>query len=256
MTAIAIIFDHVNIQFVVAADGRCKLGGTAAVIASESVQKIFPMRQGKLNAAYSMSGLARIDSFETSEKLRAQVENLSKRSFSSGYEFASKVSFNIKRVFEKALKDGSLQNIPTEDNAPEDEKGRFLKIFLLGFYGRNPFLTCHALYFHGKNCPLERRHHDTELSAFQSPFIYTGSDLIAAMLFGGAPLDPRLESYKREINGADALKTTTTYIQACSDEIAVTIDPYCHLIGGHIHAAEMTPDGFRWLIPPKAGLHS
>ncbi len=248
MTAIAIIYDHVKNLFVASADGRCELGD--GTIASDSVQKIFSTQQRRLNAAYSMSGLATIGSVETIKKLHEQIETLSKRNFSSGYEFANKVSFNVKRIFEKALEDERLPNIPSEENAPENEKGRFLKIFLLGFYGKNPFLTCHALYFHGKEHPIERRQHDTELSASQSRFVYTGSDPIAAMLFGNAPLDPRLETYKREIVGADALKTTTTYIRACSDEIAVTIDPYCHLIGGHIHAAEVTKNGFNWLNRP------
>jgi hypothetical protein len=49
---------------------------------------------------------------------------------------------------------------------------------------------------------------------------------------------------------ADALGATTTYIRACSDPVALGIDPYCRLIGGHIHAAQISKNEFRWLIPP------
>jgi hypothetical protein len=163
MTAIAVIFDHSNYQFTIAADGRCA-PSSGTTVKTDSQQKISPFRRGSLNMAFCMSGLAQIDSFETMKELSAQVETLSLKYFNSGYEFASKVSSGIKRVFEKALKDGRLETIPTSEELQSQESGRFLKIMMLGFYGRNPFLAISVFYFHGKGFPIEIRTLDAELS--------------------------------------------------------------------------------------------
>jgi hypothetical protein len=56
---------------------------------------------------------------------------------------------------------------------------------------------------------------------------------------GGATLD-------------DGLARAKGFIEACCDPIAAEIDPGIQdRIGGHIHAAAVTPSGFRWLIEPK-----
>jgi len=39
-------------------------------------------------------------------------------------------------------------------------------------------------------------------------------------------------------------------IEAQSGETAAEIDPFCNSIGGHIHIAAVTPDGFKWMVPP------
>jgi len=41
------------------------------------------------------------------------------------------------------------------------------------------------------------------------------------------------------------------YIRECSERRG--IEPDCAGIGGHIHIAQITPDGFSWLIEPKTG---
>jgi hypothetical protein len=251
MTAIAVIFDHIKDQFTIAADGRCaSLPGPLLNIKTDSQQKIFPFQRGPLNLAFCISGLAQIDSFESMKELSAQVETLSLKHFNSGYEFASKVSSGIKRVFEKALKDGRLETIPTSEELQSQESGRFLKIMMLGYYGRNPFLVIRAFYFHGKGFPVEIRTLDAELSQPQSLVRCFGSQPISDMLFGNAPIDPRMEHYKRTMSGADTLAATTTYIRACSDQAAIAIDPYCRMIGGYIHAAQISKNEFRWLIQP------
>ena len=57
------------------------------------------------------------------------------------------------------------------------------------------------------------------------------------------PSGPKLE---------DGLAFTKGYIEACCDPLAETIDPGIRdRIGGHIHAAAVTPSGFQWLIEPK-----
>jgi hypothetical protein len=50
----------------------------------------------------------------------------------------------------------------------------------------------------------------------------------------------------------DGLACAKGYVDACCDPLAETIDPgISDRIGGHIHAAALTPSGFQWLIEPK-----
>jgi hypothetical protein len=71
------------------------------------------------------------------------------------------------------------------------------------------------------------------------------------MIYGGEPIDPRIAKYKPSPDER-ALGMVTAFIEACADLAAVEIDPYCRTIGGHLHAAEITQSGFKWLIKPVA----
>jgi hypothetical protein len=52
-------------------------------------------------------------------------------------------------------------------------------------------------------------------------------------------------------NLREAERYVKGYIEACSSAKALEMDPeICKKIGGHIHIAEITPDGFRWRVPP------
>jgi hypothetical protein len=68
------------------------------------------------------------------------------------------------------------------------------------------------------------------------------------MMQGNLAPDPRLAKYRR--NQANALEYTISLLKALSDPVATEIDPLCSNVGGHIHAAEVTPDGIKWLIEP------
>jgi len=88
------------------------------------------------------------------------------------------------------------------------------------------------------------------------PFLgaaFIGSDEIRKRYFGEHE-DERFLKYFRPSGPTldDGLAHAKGYIEACSDPLASEIDPLCKGIGGHIHAAAVTPLGFRWLIEPKA----
>jgi hypothetical protein len=41
------------------------------------------------------------------------------------------------------------------------------------------------------------------------------------------------------------------YIDAFASPLALTLDPSCEAIGGHVHVATVTPgDGFQWVVRP------
>ena len=51
---------------------------------------------------------------------------------------------------------------------------------------------------------------------------------------------------------ADAVEAGRNYIEACSSPIARELDnESCRGIGGHIHIATITRDGFSWIAAPK-----
>jgi hypothetical protein len=71
------------------------------------------------------------------------------------------------------------------------------------------------------------------------------------------PQDQTFASYKvslpapENITLLDGLKDAKSHIQVCYDPKAREIDKKtCAHIGGHIHIATITPDGFQWVIPP------
>ena len=69
--------------------------------------------------------------------------------------------------------------------------------------------------------------------------------------------DPRFAKYRDRIMvdlRYATLRTATEFAEAViasqSDDFAHQVDPDSTRIGGHIHIAAVTPDGFRWIIPP------
>jgi hypothetical protein len=82
--------------------------------------------------------------------------------------------------------------------------------------------------------------------------IVVGSEEISKRYFEQHQ-DTRFKNYFHAFGETlgEALSHARGYIEACSDPLAAEIDPLCKGIGGHIHAAAVTPSGFQWLIEPK-----
>jgi hypothetical protein len=82
-----------------------------------------------------------------------------------------------------------------------------------------------------------------------------GDREVERLLFGTT--DPRFAAYRKPLrstppslsNVGEFLKN---YILACSDPEALKINPQLARVGGRIHIAHVTPEGFRWQIPPLA----
>jgi hypothetical protein len=251
MTAIAVSFDPLENRFEIAADGRCATSIQPIQVKTDTEQKIFNTQNlsRSVNVAYAMTGFARIGSFEMIAEVQKQIETLSKRQFSDGYEFCEKACFNMTKVLEKALRDGNIPAIPVSTELPPEEAGRICRIFLLGFFQDNPFFRIASFHYDdGTHC---FRVGWRDLKLLQHCIFPFGSDRIEGMLFGTVTIDPRLAHYAQS-KAPDTLTAITNYIRACSHPAAVELDPWCRMIGGHIHAAELSKNAFRWLIPPAA----
>jgi hypothetical protein len=251
MTAISMAYDLPNGRFVIAADGLCAsdVRPGKMEIKTDKQQKIFPVETEFMSMAYSMSGFAGFGTglFETIVEGGEQIKALAKCRFDNGYEFAKSFCTNMANGVEKARVTGNIPVIPRVEELPAGERGRLFKFYLLGYHSGFPFFSECRFYHIEQTNRIQVRMDSPELS--QSKTFFTGSDPIAAMIYGNAPIDPRIAKHKPAPR-ADALEMATSFINACSDPGAVEIDPWCRIIGGRLHAAEITQSGFRWLIPP------
>jgi hypothetical protein len=125
-------------------------------------------------------------------------------------------------------------------------------LFVVGYaHGRPCWITTH---FHQRN--QEELFTRTNTAHLRPGFAESfGSDKIAKLIEGG---DPRFAQYRDRIliNLETAtLETARDFAEAVissqSDKLAHEADTDSIGIGGHTHIAAVTPDGFRWLVPPK-----
>ena len=253
MTAIAAAYVPATGAFIIAADGRCASDTLPMVIQTDKQQKIFFAQHEQLAVVYAMTGFARTDdgSFDMVTEADQQIKALIKRSFRDGFDFSTKFYSNIKKSIEDGIKTGRIAQIPLRETLDPQEKGRLSTFFLLGYYRGGPFWRLIPFYCEDSLRNVQVRPETLQLSQFR--FACTGSDKIRGMIYGSIPFDPRLSIYRFSLTeNSDPFAATTNFVKACSDPVAVVIDPWCRLVGGHIHAAEITKSGFRWLIPPVA----
>jgi hypothetical protein len=250
MTAISMMYTGGS--FLIAADGRCRSDDESATKERETdqAQKIFPVETENMKLAYALTGFSstedgRFDLVAESEK---QVQTLAMSRCSNGYEYVHRFCLNIKRAVTKARRDGQITEFSKNEHLPPEEKGRQFKFFFLGYFRGLPFWTEAKFYHDEETDRIQIRKADFELV----PTIHSvGSEVLANMMYYEAAIvDPRLANYKKGPNDG-VLEYITSYIKACSDPIALEIDPVCNTIGGHIHAAEVTRNGLKWLLEPK-----
>ena len=81
-----------------------------------------------------------------------------------------------------------------------------------------------------------------------------GSSVIFQELFHDKK-DSRFAKYNKDVplNGplSNAAEAVRLVVEAHCDPVAAELDPLCKGIGGHVHVAELTPEGFKWIIAPK-----
>jgi hypothetical protein len=200
MTAISIAYAHHDGTFVIAADGRCASGNEPERIAikTDTEQKLFLAANQYMHMAYAISGLAMIGerSFETIVEAKTQIDALAKRKFIDGHQFADKVSFNMTKVVGKAIE---TERIPANlglDRLPAEERGRLFKLYLCGYYKGLPLLRVDRFYHNQETHNIIVRSQDFDLS--QSQIVFTGSDKIAAMIYGDETIDREFPARVRD----------------------------------------------------------
>ncbi len=242
---------------IVAADGREQHGKQ---IISDSAQKIFKISGSGKALGYAVAGTLKVyhpnalnsPLFEFSKAVSTAAVELDRQ---CSLRFAAYVKRLAARVNDALhdLKKGGI----VDRYVDEDGEGTIAKVFIAGFYDRMPVRAL-IRFFHRNQILAENP--ETHAQRFNpTVYAYLGSTPIWELLRN---FDPRLSLYhcsafqklvaEDDLSLTEAKQAGESFIRACSDPIAPSIDPECASIGGHLHLATVTEaSGFQWGIPPR-----
>ena len=256
MTAIATVYTVGG--FVIGADGRSRARGPDPTKVTEGMKarhdrednrKIFCIADADKTLAYAFMGTVANDenTFDLYEETNRQSKLLSSRYFDTCYDYVYKLALGLKRAFNDARKDGRLDAWYSNEDLGEEDN-LIARMMLVGYFRGKPSWTIAEFRSFDDRAKLQ-------VQPIPTPggIVTAGGKLMPKLLFQDK--DPRFAQYIRPTGtdttleqGANAAKS---FIEACSTPLAAELDPVCKSVGGHIHIAAVTPDGFKWLIPPK-----
>ena len=235
-TAIARIY--IVEGFTVAADGR-ELDGETKSITSDSEQKIFVLHHRRGDLACSVTGAGRIgEHYRLSQeipKIGLMIEEC--EALNVG-EYAECLGNGLKRSIEKRF--SSLRRTLTInlllDGYIEDRPGRAKATIVCGPIPVPVGVESQVL------CP-------GRATGFGSSLIH---ELLFAPILQHDPLRPYWTACHQEVRTLEQSMTVAhAIIAAQCDPCVASLDPELRAtIGGHIHIAKVTIDGFAWLVPP------
>jgi len=254
MSAIAAVYTS-RLGFVIGADGRARWNDPDAVdqdkkqLESEQEQKIFEATSKNAIMAYAITGAAYNEdkSFSVIAESEKIATSLSALELVNHLEYVQRfsqlVSASISATHQKDLFDYS----PAKICAPGHENS-IVRLVFCGYFRKVPFAyDVEIVNEHGiLSCqPVQ---YDIRL---MGPVVL-GSEVIAKLMYNEE--DIRFRRYivriSQDSSARDAVACVKGYLEACSTPLARTLDPFCEIIGGHIHVAKITPGGFDWIIPP------
>jgi hypothetical protein len=254
MTAIASLF--VRPGFVVAADGRCKSDNPALStrFETECAQKLFPIQNEDRTFLYSLIGFAGTNdgNFKLVDELSRVATTLANRRFADCGLYIHNFCHHVQRLLGKARRAGRIPEFPTNDHLPIERRNNICRLLIVGYFRQRPW-QFEIRFFH-ENQTHVRFVVDSSVQLDRITAAITGSDIVANAMYRDH--DPRFARYVRPYD-VDTLEQASDYvrgyIEACSDPVALELDPMCAGIGGHIHIAEITQlEGFKWRIPPTS----
>ncbi|MGA7220021.1 MAG: hypothetical protein WBX38_17025 [Candidatus Sulfotelmatobacter sp.] len=232
MTAIAI--PYTSSGFAIAADGRQQWEHEPSRDAatrdaeSDAVQKIFQIERIDATFAFTLSGdvASRDRSFDLGTEVRNQLTWLHGTRFRRARGFMDALSERVVGAIQTAKGDGRIEHYPESE------------ITLAGYFRGAPCLVNIQFQRYG----IGFRHRVIFRDLQPGAHFLTGSDLITRLVSGG---DERFVQFCKPLYEDASLQAATEfaigYVQACSSALARGLDPECRRIGGHIHAAVVTP---------------
>jgi hypothetical protein len=235
----AIVSAYTPKGFVIGADGLRREGRTGAVV-SESVTKIFSAKAHSSVSAYAWAGVTSLfgpggeSCFDLLGE-SAVVERIM-ASFPTG-SFIEYVSCFMEMVYERLLvTNGGDKLTGGLDQLPEGEQ--IARTVFVSYFMGVPWRATFEIFRRNDVLGGVRL---MELRPAPGDFqVFSGSNMIFNRF------RPRL---RRPDTLEEAIALVRDYIQSCIDNRGH--DKECEDIGGHIHIAALTPDGFRWVIAPR-----
>jgi hypothetical protein len=236
-TAIARIY--VADGFTVAADGR-ELNTETGSISSDSEQKIFGLHHRRGDLACAVTGAGRIgENYRLSQEIPKIATALEDCDALNIGEYAERLGNELKRSIDKRFS--------------WSKKTLMINLLLDGYIDDRPgrakvTIVCAPI-------PVPVRVESQDL--FPGMSIGFGSGLIHKSLFAPIlqyePLRPYWTLCRQEVRTLDQSAVVARAIIAaqCDSRVAMLDPKHCASIGGHIHIAVITTNGFVWRIPPE-----
>lgn len=255
MTAVALVFTTAGC--VIAADGRLRWGADSTadeitrIRETDKQQKIFEITESDRLLAYALMGSItnKDGSFDLVREASKQKQELSQVRISSAQSYALEFSQGLKKALQKAKDDGRIAVYPNNEDCDPAERFLIARVIFAGYFAGQPCQVT-ARLFHADQILCEPKIEATRFSP--GGYFVFGSPKIAELMF--EKHDHRFEKYRKPVPRIVSLQGAALfskgYIGACCDPCATEVDPLCKGIGGHIHIAEITPNGFRWRVPP------
>jgi hypothetical protein len=254
MSAFVVIFTREG--FSIAADGKLSADEstviTEAIAArlAESVEKIYVGPDNKLG--YFLTGFVEDDvtGFDLTQAVRESLSSIPSDSFSHYFEYIRRVALKFKSLVVDAQSRGL--RFPEWPEFTEDDTSFATEVGFAGYFKGLPF-SAHFKLTHVRQSNLALR--ISPINGLGVGYKYESVPFALPRL--ALDGDPRFAEYKDALlrpfkeSLEDAAEYSKGLIALCSDPMAAAVDPICKGIGGHIHIADVTPDGFRWRIPPK-----
>lgn len=260
MTALAFIFTASGV--VVAADGRSRWDDPATADditrknESKKEQKIFAAKLGGHDFAYALTGmiLNKDKTFDLRADAQKALSPLKGLQLASVEAYMNEFAPQIIQALRNAKSDGRIQAYTSNPHATDAEDKRTIARILFAGYLRSQMPSFAMLRIAHDDQVLA----DPQIQTASPPEMnyFLGSSIVP-LIFNG---DPRFSKYRKNVTTnsslADARECARLVISACSDPIALQIDPACQGIGGHIHVAKVTRTrGFEWIDKPWRPSH-
>jgi hypothetical protein len=235
MTAIVSIYVS-GLGFAVGADGLRTDARTGATVA-EDARKIFVIEGDGIRLIYAWAGASSLflgDGREFSFlDESANIGNaLAINKPESIEEYVRQFAVGMySRLQALRLPDGRLSHSP--DAFPREE---IAHILFVGYYNGKPYRT--GVRFSQSNSLLQSPFMDELIESPDNFDVFSGSEVILEQFQPMTTPESLQEA-------ADLIRK---YIQACIDSRSKYSD--CMTIGGQVHVATVTPEEFKWVIPP------
>jgi hypothetical protein len=257
LSAIAAVYTT-KYGFAIGADGRARLSDQAAAteaqkrMESEQEQKIFEAKTGKANLAYAVTGTGynADKTFSVVVETQKAATDLAMKEFANHLEYVERFSQFVSERIAEAHKEGRFDYLPTPTrlSAPGKEN-TIVHLFFCGYFRATPFAYDVEIVNEAEILAC----YPTQTRLREMAPMVLGSKKIAELIYKP---DNRFKKYAVRITETspmqDAIACVRGYLEACSTPLARKLDPFCEIVGGHIHIATVTPQcGFQWSTPPK-----
>jgi hypothetical protein len=258
MTAIS--WMYIQSGFAFAADGRSRWDDEATVTEairqqeSDFEQKIFTAEYQGQGIVYAITGAVYSEdkTFNLITESDKAAKAVAAEQFDQFGGYIDAFALQVKNAIGQARKDG---RIPRYDPAPfmndhPIEKLTIARIFVAAYFRNQPGLAV-VRFFHNFQVVSDPEIH---IETPPKNGFHIGSSVIFQELFRDKK-DIRFDKYRKDVpfDGplGNVAEAAHLIVEAQCDPIAAELDPLCKGIGGHIHVGTLTPNGFKWRIPPK-----